>query len=163
MTVTTDDFIAGMRLYPGAVTAITTLCNGVRAGLTATSVCSLSAEPPQMLACVNRAAEAHDLIVRARLFAINLLTKSQATLADRFAGADDCSGEARFEGATWLAAVTGAPLLRDALVAFDCRLVALYDGATHSILVGRVEAVHHGADGAAPLVYRASTYRTLAD
>jgi hypothetical protein len=55
-----------MRQLAAGVTLVTTAtAGGARAGLTATAVCSASADPPQLLACVNRDAEAHDLLWRA--------------------------------------------------------------------------------------------------
>jgi flavin reductase (DIM6/NTAB) family NADH-FMN oxidoreductase RutF len=44
-------------------------------GMTATSVCSVSVEPPTILACVNRQARTHREIVRGRRFAVSLLAE----------------------------------------------------------------------------------------
>ena len=60
--VPTADYTAGMRRLAGGVTIVTTRLGEARAGLTATSVCSLTAEPPRLLACVHREADAHGLI-----------------------------------------------------------------------------------------------------
>ena len=57
---------------PG-VTIVTTSIGEQRNGLTATAVCSLSAEPPMLLACVNREAGAHDPTLQSRVFCVNLL------------------------------------------------------------------------------------------
>ena len=65
MTVTPQSFIQGMRQLALGVTLITTAHEGRWAGLTATAVCSVSAEPPQLLACINRQAETHRLIAGA--------------------------------------------------------------------------------------------------
>ena len=75
-----------MRHLAAGVTLVTTAGGGSRAGLTATAVCSVSAEPPQLLACVNREAEAHRLLLATGHLAVNLLSAGQHELADRFAG-----------------------------------------------------------------------------
>ena len=67
-------FTAGMRHLAAGVTLVTTAGGGSRAGLTATAVCSVSAEPPQLLACVNREADAHRLLLATGHLAVNLLS-----------------------------------------------------------------------------------------
>jgi flavin reductase (DIM6/NTAB) family NADH-FMN oxidoreductase RutF len=47
-------FRAAMARFPGAVTIITARQGTERRGITATAVCSVSAEPPSLLVCVNR-------------------------------------------------------------------------------------------------------------
>ena len=64
---------------------------------TATAVCSVSAEPPQLLACVT--AETHRVIDQSRVFAVNVLASDQQHLAQIFAGATDIYGDHRFEQA----------------------------------------------------------------
>ncbi|MFD1807888.1 flavin reductase family protein [Gemmobacter lanyuensis] len=51
------------------------------------------------------------------------------------------AGAARYEGAEWETAVTGARLLKGAPAAFDCEVEEMIDRATHSILIGRVRAI----------------------
>ncbi|WP_299452255.1 flavin reductase family protein [uncultured Pigmentiphaga sp.] len=48
-----------MRRIPSAVAIASTSYDRERRGLTATAVCSVSAEPPQLLACVNKQVRAH--------------------------------------------------------------------------------------------------------
>ena len=60
VTADPEDFKEGMRQLAAGVTIVTTAVGERRNGLTATAVCSLSAEPPMLLACVNREAGAHD-------------------------------------------------------------------------------------------------------
>lgn len=132
---TADAFRHAMASFASGVTAVTTRENGLPAGLIATSVCSLSMEPATVLVCVNKTASAHDVILRSRIFAVNLLAANQKAVAQRFSSA---SGAARFEPGVWRAGRTGAPLLPGAAVAFDCTVLAVHDGFTHSIIVGQV-------------------------
>ena len=135
--VTPQIFIQGMRQLASGVTLITTAHEGRRAGLTATAVCSVSAEPPQLLACINRRSETHRVIDQSGVFAINVLASDQQRLARIFAGA----GDSRFDQAGWTGLATGAPVLATCLASFDCRVVESVSVATHSIFIGKVEAI----------------------
>lgn len=160
MPVPTADYVAGMRRLAGGVTIVTARWGELRAGLTATSVCSLTAEPPRLLACIHRDADAHELIEQSGRFAINVLTSAQQELADHFGGRDTSHGPSRFAVGRWGPGITGVPLLLDAAANFECRLVEALAASTHSIFIGEVEAVqvHAGAMG---LVYHDRAYHRL--
>jgi flavin reductase (DIM6/NTAB) family NADH-FMN oxidoreductase RutF len=160
LPVPTADYIAGMRRLAAGVTIVTARQDENRAGLTATSVCSLTAEPPRLLACVHRDADAHGVILASRLFAVNLLTPAHQALADHFGGRDDSHGPARFSLGAWRPGATGLPVLADAAAVFECRLVETVAASSHSILIGEVVALRHEADAAA-LVYHDRTYHRL--
>jgi flavin reductase (DIM6/NTAB) family NADH-FMN oxidoreductase RutF len=149
-----------MRRLATGVTIVTTRHGDVLAGLTATSVCSLTAEPPRLIACINRDADAHALIARSGVFAVNLLTPAHRDLADHFGGRTEAFGPARFELGAWTTGVTGAPLLLDAAASFDCRLVRTVPIGTHAIFIGEIEAVRHREE-AEPLLYHDRGYATL--
>jgi flavin reductase (DIM6/NTAB) family NADH-FMN oxidoreductase RutF len=161
MAVSPELFVAGMRLHAAGVTVVTSLHEGRPAGLTATSVCSVSAEPPQLLVCVNRAAEANATIRASGRFCVNVLAADQRALADRFAGRSGQFGAARFSGARWTRLVTGAPVLEGCRAAFDCQLADAVEAGTHTIFVGLVEAVAIRPD-LAPLVYHEGEYGLVA-
>lgn len=161
MPVTPEQFVAGMRQHAAGVTLVTTLHAGRRAGLTATSVCSVSAEPPQLLVCVNREAEANAPIRASRRFCVNVLAAGQRGLADRFAGRDGHAGEARFEEGRWTRLATGAPVLLGCPACFDCILGASLEAGTHTIFVGLVEAVALRPE-LPPLVYHEGEYGLVA-
>jgi flavin reductase (DIM6/NTAB) family NADH-FMN oxidoreductase RutF len=144
------------------VTIVTARLGEVRAGLTATSVCSLTAEPPRLLACLHREADAHDLILDSRVFAVNLLTPAHQALSDHFGGRDESHGPARFCVGAWTAGSTGVPTLTDAAAVFECRMVEAVAASTHSIFIGEVVALRHDRHAAA-LVYHDRAYHRLAD
>ena len=161
MPVPTADYIAGMRRLAAGVTIVTAGAGDLRAGLTATSVCSLTAAPPQLLACVHREADAHDLILRSRRFAVNLLKPEHRPLSDHFGGRDESHGPERFTIGAWGQGVTGLPVLADAAAVFECRLVEHVAASSHSILIGEVEALRHDP-AAAALVYHDRAYHAVA-
>ena len=96
MSIDAAAFKKGMRHLAASVTLITTRHRDLRGGLTATAVCSVSAEPPQILVCVNKTASAHDPIGEAGFFCVNVLSPQHRKLAERFAGMDGVEGDERF-------------------------------------------------------------------
>ena len=152
-----NSYRAIMRHQAGAVTVIACGTAGARAGLTATAVASLSDEPPTVLACVNRTTWAHDAILRAQAFSVNLLSDAQQEVAERFAGKGGLKGEARFEGVRWRTLATGSPILDQALASLDCELIEQHTFSTHSIFIGRVVAGEFRA-AAKPLLYFRGDY-----
>ena len=136
--VEADAFKTAMSCLAAGVTIITTVHDGQRAGLTATAVCSLSVDPPQLLVCVNQRAEAHGLIHRGSVMCVNLLARQHRDLAARFAGQGGVSGAARFAMGEWTTLRTGAPVLADAVASFDCLVSERVESSTHSIFkIGR--------------------------
>lgn len=152
-----NHYRAIMRHQAGAVTVIACGAPGARAGLTATAVASLSDEPPTVLACVNRTTWAHDAILRAKAFSVNLLSDAQQEVAELFAGKGGLQGEARFAGHDWRSLATGSPILDQALASLDCELAEQHMFSTHSIFIGRVRAGEFRAN-ARPLLYFRGDY-----
>lgn len=153
-------FKEAMRCLAAGVTIVTTVHEGVRSGLTATAVTSLSADPPQILVCVNRSAGAHDLIHRGSRMCVNVLRHSHQNLAARFAGQNGVFGEDRFDAGRWTTLKTGAPVLADAIASFDCIVSERVQASTHTIFIGRVVDVR-ARPTAKPLVYASGTYARL--
>ncbi|WP_458098240.1 flavin reductase family protein [Roseomonas sp. WA12] len=150
-----------MRQLAGGVCAITVGDGEERGGLVATSVTSLSMDPPTLLVCINRKGASLPLIRRFGSFGVNVLTHRHLPLAQRFSGQGSVSGAARYEGSEWTVAVTGTPLLSDALVAVDCVVDELIERHSHAIVIGRVQAVTPvRAEDA--LVYMRGAYAALA-
>jgi flavin reductase (DIM6/NTAB) family NADH-FMN oxidoreductase RutF len=148
--VSADTFRSGMRRLAAGVSLVTCRESGVRNGLTATAVMSLTAEPPRLAIAVNRSASAFEPLQRAGAFAVNVLREDQAHLAARFSG--PLKGEARFDSGDWSFLTTGAPVLDDAQAVFDCVVEQRFDVGTHAVLVGAVHAVRVAADNR-PLLY----------
>lgn len=158
--VSADLFKQAMRRLAAGVTIVTTCHNGTRGGLTATAVCSLTADPPQVVVCVNRAAAAHALIAVGQNLCVNLLARKHKALAGRFAGAKGIFGEERFAAGRWTTLKTGAPVLGDALASFDCALQETVESSTHTIFIGRVVDVRVRPNGQ-PLLYAGGTYAAI--
>jgi flavin reductase (DIM6/NTAB) family NADH-FMN oxidoreductase RutF len=157
MPIDPESFKAAMRHLAGHVCIITTVAqDGSRSGLTATAVCSVSADPPTLLCCINRQSASHAVIVASGIFAVNVLAHDDRHLADRFAG--NLRGEARFGEGLWYPLQTGAPVLESALASFDCRLAQGIEVATHGILFGTITEAHTRKTDAKPLLYAHGNY-----
>src|ERR1044071_6160099 len=139
MSIDAAAFKKGMRHLAASVTLITTRHQGQRGGLTATAVCSVSADPPQILACVNKSASAHASSGEAGFFCINILAPVHRKIAERFAGMDGVEGDERFRDmGQWKELTTGAPVLEGCPVSFDCKLVSRLSAGTHTIYIGEI-------------------------
>lgn len=150
----TASFRAAFRHLAGGVSVITAGHGEDRTGLTATSVASLSAEPPSILFGLNLASSTFPVLQRYRSFGVNFLNATQKQIADRFAGRKGVKGQARYADAEWVAGITGAPLLIGALASLDCEVEEIIERHSHAIVIGRVRDIRLGADDAALLYWR---------
>jgi cob(II)yrinic acid a,c-diamide reductase len=150
-----------MSRYAGHVQIVTTAHAGEKRGVTITAACSVSDSPAMVLACVNASNPKNAIFSKSGNFALNTLSAGQVDLANAFSGRDpSLTSEQRFAMGNWQDLVTGAPVLKDALAAFDCRLVELKVMATHMVLIGEVMGVSFGDPGQA-LLYMDRGYHTL--
>jgi flavin reductase (DIM6/NTAB) family NADH-FMN oxidoreductase RutF len=145
-----DLFKSAMRRLASTVTIVS--CNGPqgRSGMTATAVTSLTADPPAVLACVNRSASIHASLHMHSPFCINLLSPDHADLSFAFGGR--VAPEERFAQGDWADDEGGTPYLLDAQSNLFCTVDAMLDYGTHTIFVGRVARVRNHGE-VRPLVY----------
>jgi flavin reductase len=153
-------FRDAMSRVAAAVHIVTTDGPAGLAGITATSVASITDEPPMMLFCINKTSSSAARMIENGVFCINTLAPSHETLADIFAGRTGHYLGERFAGGEWTKLVTGAPVLRRAAAAFDCRLVEAKSVMTHFVVIGAVEAVDFGPEGG-NLSYARRKYGTV--
>ena len=153
-------FRLAMRELASGVALITTEHGGERMGCTATSLCSLSLDPPSLIVCIDLKSSTLAALRAAKIFGVNILAADHEDCADRFAGRTGLKGTARFAGADWMTLVTGAPMLRDALASIDCVVEETLERHTHAIVIGRVLAVHR-SDAAPALVHWRGQFATL--
>ena len=133
---------------------------GSACGMTATSMCSLSAEPPSLLVCINREARTHGEITQQGSFGVNLLSVAQRPIALH------CSRAGVHKGLReeWLApdsTRTAAPRLLGALTHLECEIDTSYRAFSHDVLVGIIRAVWLNPQDAPPLLYFGGLYRQL--
>ena len=154
-----EQFRLGMRALAGAVSVITASHSGHRYGMTATAVCSATADPPTVLVCINRSTTTHDAIAKSGSFCVNVLRAEDKEISTLFSGLQ--KGEGRFRAGQWTKLGTGAPVLVESLVSFDCRITNKLVHGTHTVFLGEVEQLLIGAKGR-PLLYADGQYAKLA-
>ena len=139
MPIGSQDFREALRLFPAGVTIVTVKTkDDVTHGLTVSAFASVSPSPPLIMVCIDHSANSYPLFEQAgTVFAVNILPRDQMELSNRFAWLKD---EERFDEGDWTTAVTGAPVLEDALAWLDCTIYARFAAGTHTIYVGDVQA-----------------------
>jgi flavin reductase (DIM6/NTAB) family NADH-FMN oxidoreductase RutF len=131
--------------------------SGVALGMTASSVTSLSLDPPLLLVCVGKEAVLYEPLLHATRFGVNVLAAQQDGLARRFAVRERqklTEQEVRLSPG-------GVPILADALAQIECEHRAHFSAGDHSIVTGTVEwsAVGEGW----PLCYFRGDYAELGE
>ena len=156
MPIDSQTFRAAMgRLVTGVTVLAAREPDGGLIGMTASAVTSLSLDPPMLLACVGRAAAAHQALTQGDHFSVNVLATGQEEMSRRFATRE----AQRFDGIAHDATPSGLPWLRGALACLECRRDAVHEGGDHSIVTGVIEWAR-GADGD-PLLYFLGGYRRI--
>lgn len=149
MAIDADEFRTAMGSWPSGVTIVTSRHGEQIHGMTVSDFSGVSLDPPLALVCAAKSSVTTGLILEGGCFGVNVLQQGQDALSNKFASKKD--EFRRFEGVETFEAKTGAPLLRDALVNLDCRVVATHDAGDHILCVGEIEESHvHAGE---PLVY----------
>ncbi len=143
--------------FPTGVCVITAISpEGIPQGMTANSFASVSLDPPLVLWSLQNSSEVFDTFAAPRNYAINVLTAEQVGLSNQYAR----KGDHALSPAHFRLGRHGAPIIRDALVSFECELYATHDGGDHQIIVGRVRDTVARAVGQ-PLLFYCGAYREL--
>jgi flavin reductase len=133
------DFRNAMSLLATAVNVVTTEgASGVH-GFTASAVCSVIDTPPTLLVCMNQASRSHAHFIENKILTVNILGAQHEQISNAFAS--KLNSEERFKHASWTTLETGAPVLADALVSFDCEIEQIQDVGTHNIFICCVVAI----------------------
>jgi flavin reductase len=143
-----------------AVHVVTTEGPAGKTGFTATAVCSVSDAPATLLVCLNRGSNSSAILRANCVLCVNTLRAGEEAVADVFAGRTGAKGGERFATGEWTVLSTGAPVLKSAVVAFDCRVIEVKAVASHDVYFAAVEAVHSGPPGPA-LVYHDRAYKQV--
>ena len=110
-----------------------------------------------VLVCANRSSITHSVIEAGGVFAVNILASHQQHVSNVFASSED--EDSRLQKVSWSEGATGAPLIDEAVVSLECTVTSSHREGSHTIYVGRVEAVH--STDAKPLLYYNGAYGSL--
>ena len=160
-TVSSEQHRYGMRHFAVGVTIITGRNGDEKAGLTATAVCSVTADPPRLVVFVNKNIAASQVILNSGALCVNVLAAEQEQVAKAFANmVEGVHGAERYGYGQWGELTTGAPALEGALANFDCRVIKVFDESTHHAFLCEVLATRERNDGEA-LIYLNGVFRSL--
>ncbi|SDI17037.1 flavin reductase family protein [Alteribacillus bidgolensis] len=135
MKVDVETFKQAMGRLATGVSVITTKSNDKQNfGLTASSVTSLTAEPPMLLVCVHKDTGTRDAITESGYFTVHVLGEDQEDLAIRFAKPNPD----KFAGLHIKEGEFGTPLLTDYFVRVECKVEQEAVGGTHSVFMGEM-------------------------
>ncbi|MER7415714.1 flavin reductase family protein [Micromonospora peucetia] len=156
-TLSPAAFRDAMTRFAATVTVVTTGAAEQPVGCTATSVLSISADPPSIGVSFDFGSRTLRAILDAGTFAVNVLARGQWALCARFAtGApqhrfDDVPIEHRY----------GVPLLTQAASSVVCRVLGTAPLLDHTLVIGQVLHAEAGT-GEGPLVsYDRQPHRLL--
>ncbi|WP_066801681.1 flavin reductase [Moraxella oblonga] len=156
--VSVTEFKDAMAQLATAVHVVTTDGENGRYGFTASAVCSVTDSPPTLLVCMNTNIRFYDKFVKNGVLMVNTLTAQQSELSNAFAS--PLTSEERFAKAEWTTLVTGSPMLKNALINFDCKISEIKQVGTHGILICEIVGIRQGDDDKA-LIYHNRNYRSV--
>jgi len=151
-----EGFRQAMRRLVATVTIVAAGDEGGRAGMVATAVMSVAANPPSLAIGVNREAGVWQAIQRSGHFSVNLLSNTHTSLVLPFSG--QLQGEERFTLGEWETHHTCVPYLADAVVTLFCKSETSVDYGTHTVFIGAVEDIRFSPNANEPLLWRNGSF-----
>ena len=115
---------------------------------TAACVMQVSFNPPLLAISINPEHYSYQLLKAGGVCTVNVLGQDQYALAEHFGR----SAKDKMEGFKWQKDKTGAPILSESLVYFDCQVSHYTDAGDHKIAVCKVIAAARLNEGR-PLLY----------
>jgi flavin reductase (DIM6/NTAB) family NADH-FMN oxidoreductase RutF len=150
-----QNFRLAMRRVASTVTIVSARDGGERHGTTATSVTSISMDPPSLLVCFNQMSRLHHFLHRQQRFCINVLHTSNLDVAKVFSS--NATGSERFAIGDWRTDDDDVPYLANAQANLFCGKEQEINYGSHTIFIGRVLQALTRED-ISPLVYRDGCY-----
>ena len=148
------EFLQAMRGITSTVTVVSAKNGENKQAMTATSVASLSLDPPSMLVCINHEASIHEVMKEGLGFCINILSLGQENLADICSVKE--KEEQRFLEGNW-SELENIPYNSDSQSNLFCNCVQAIQNSTHTIYVGEVTKVIN-KNTFDPLLYKDGNY-----
>ncbi len=147
-----------MARVPAGVVLVSTRAEDGYRGMTASSLVSISLDPPMVLVGLERASSTRVAILESRAFNVSVLTRAQEFVADRFAGRAPAV-DPRWTSLPHRLGTNQIPLLEGSAAWLECEVVQLHAAGDHDICVGEVTAAELGAGD--PLILWDRTFWAL--
>lgn len=156
MTIDQATFRSVLGRFASGVTVVTARDEeGRDHGMTASAFCSVSLEPPLVLASIWEEAEMCGVLQKVAYYGVNVLESGQEAISLRFA---EHEGD-RFDGIGYSRGVSGVAILDGVLAHAECRIVERHVAGDHVLFIGHVEDA--AVRGDRPLLYYRGGYARL--
>lgn len=148
----------GMRCLASGVCIVTGLgSEGERCAMTASSVTSVSGEPPSLLVCINKSATMDAILESSEHLCVNVLAAAQQDVSEVCATAD--LGDERFSVGEWeVDQTSGLSYLLNTPAVFLCKKQKVVSYGTHSIYIADICEVLLANEKQKALVYADGGY-----
>jgi flavin reductase (DIM6/NTAB) family NADH-FMN oxidoreductase RutF len=104
-------------------------------GMTCSAVCSLSPDPPLLLACIGTPSATLDAIQVSRRFVVNVLDAESNDISNWFASRTPD----KFGKVSWqFSELTGMPILDATVARAECTVYKVLDAGDHMIVIGLI-------------------------
>ena len=151
MTLDSEKLRHAMRAWTTGVAVVTARYEDQQYGMTVNSFNSVSLEPPVISVALKQLTHTHDLVVKSGMFAVTILNSDQKELSDRFAGKMTGITD-RFEGVQVDRLSIDAPILKNGLAFFNCRVMNSMPIGENTLFIAEVIDAKGEGEGN-PLVY----------
>ncbi|MDQ3635103.1 MAG: flavin reductase family protein [Acidobacteriota bacterium] len=156
MPISKDEFRSALSKFASGVTVVTLKDkDGTPHGITVSAFSSVSLEPPLVSVCIDNDAGSHYAFRESERFVVNILSDKQSEHSNQFAS----RVPDKFINIHHHKGLEDIPVLKDALVNLECRLVNDFVVGDHTIFIGEIERTHIN-DGK-PLVYYQGNYKKI--
>jgi len=130
-----EQFLIAMRFLASSVSVISAKdSSGNLFAMTASSVTSLTMDPPSILVCVNNSATIHDVLMKGENLCINILQKTQQEISNICSSRELES--TRFQNNFW--DTSDIPFIKDSQANIFCKVDETVSYHTHKIVIGSV-------------------------
>ena len=143
------------RFATGVTVLTTRSLKGQPIGMTASSVASVSLDPPLVLISVDKAHDMHAALEIGTHFVLNILSAEQEELSRRFAGEEPD----RFLGVSYRENERGIAVIEGVVAHIECEKRSAVPGGDHTVFIGLV--IGGDATDRRPLLYYRGGYAGL--
>jgi flavin reductase (DIM6/NTAB) family NADH-FMN oxidoreductase RutF len=143
------------RFATGVSVLTSRTAKGEPIGMTASSIASVSLDPPLVLVSVDKTHDMHETLETGTHFVLNVLSSEQEALSRRFAGEEPD----RFRGVRYRENERGIAVLDGVVAHIECEKRTAVPGGDHTIFIGLV--VGGNATDKRPLLYYRGGYAGL--
>src|SRR5213592_435524 len=143
------------RFATGVTVLTSRSAKGQPVGMTASSVASVSLDPPLVLVSVEKVHDMHAALESGTHFVLNILSAEQEALSRRFAGVETD----RFRGVSYRENERGIAVIDGVVAHIECEKRSAVPGGDHTVFIGLV--VGGDATDRRPLLYYRGGYAGL--